>query len=280
MKYTNKEVYEKIFVPLIDIKYGLKPEQLSAAWLGLRLSKREAKTKFGYLENGSWTHALIDAYDKDIKRANGKIFLKTEITSINIDGNAVSNIEFNDEKNEFDCYLSTIEASELNGLLSQGKSEFKINYISSYSLLAGVNCATFKDYWTIAHTPRASFGGCFVLSNLNPTLITTEDKSVINCFTNVPYKSFSIKKDEFVENCKRDLETMLNKKIRFNWFKLNKINATSPIFIKNYRNLPSKIMKNLYVAGIYKTFPKLSSTGTAIQDGLETAKMIHEDLSK
>lgn len=276
-KYSNEEVYKKVFIPLIDIKYGLHPDQLSASWLGLRLSKREAKTPFGFIKNTSWTDVLINSYSDSIRKNSGNININSTLEKINIKDNKIESIQVNNENLKFDAYLSTIELPEINRLITDNIVS-DIEYISSYSLVAGVDTETFKDYWTVAHTPRFSFGGCFVLDKLNNTLLTKEDKSIINCFVNVPYKKFNFTDEEFANKCKKDLEVMLNKKINFNWFNVTKINATSPIFLKNYKNEKEKILDNFYFAGIYKTFPKLSSTGTAIEDGLETAKFLHEDL--
>lgn len=279
LQFANKEVYEKIFKPLIDIKFGLNPEQLSASWLGLRLHKREAKTQFGYMENASWTEKLIKAYVENIEAKKGIIHTCAKVERLNITNEVVTSLVVNGDTISFDIFLFTIDISAIHKIIDSFANR-EVEYISSYSLIAGVDTVTFDDYWTIAHTPRRSFGGCFVLSNLNTTLLTGQDKSVINCFVNVPYNKFDLNDEEFAHLCKVDLENMLGKDINFNWFKVTKINATSPIFLKGYKNYESRYNKNLYFAGIYKTFPSLSSTGTAIEDGKKVAKLIHEDIIK
>ncbi|MBN1531770.1 MAG: FAD-dependent oxidoreductase [Spirochaetes bacterium] len=284
LKWGNETIYETVFKPLVDIKFGIDPQLLSASWLGLRLNKREAKTPFGYLPDRSWTAELIESYRKNILENGGKIVLNSRIEAVVIRNDNAESIVMRKKPVKYDCILSTVAPQTLASLIRYDTkspktihaldSLKKIEYISSYSLVAGVDTTTFRDYWTIAHTPRRFFGACFVLDKLNPTLANDIDKSVITCFTNIPYNDFVYGNDEYIELCRKDLCDMLKKEIHFTWAKLFRLQNTAPVFMKGYQNPDIRILDNMYLAGVYRTHPLLSSTGTAIQSGIETAETI------
>ncbi len=280
LRWGNERVYEKIFRPLIDIKYGLSPEEMSASWLGMRLHKREAKTKFGYIPNESWTERITDCFKDRIGKDRGTIITGAPVQEIHLSGNEVYSITAGDKKYSFDYYLSTIWPPELkkairgDGFGGALEKVFSIQYISSYNIVAGVDTDTFDDYWTIPIIPRKVFGSCFRLDRLNPTLLKGIDKSVINCFQNVPYEKYQMTDEDFIEQCRKDLSDMIGRTVTFNWTHLSKINGTSPIFDRDYANPPVHAMDNLFLSGIYTTYPELSSTGTALNSGRTAAQKI------
>ena len=153
----------------------------------------------------------------------------------------------------------------------------RIRYISTYSLLAGVSEIPFEEYWTIALHPRRVFGGCFTISLLNDTLATAKDAAVINLFTNVPFGHKPWSKDEYIEKAYADLSEMSRKKIIPNWTKLTYIQTVSPVFDVSYSNPPARLGSNMYLAGIYRTYPKLSSTGEAMLNAHEVVEKIGAD---
>ncbi len=282
LKWGNRKIYETVFEPLVDIKYGLSPEEMSASWLGMRLHKREAKTKFGYIPDASWTDLITGSLIEIIKERQGTIITEAPIEKITVTNNKIESITVKDQKYGFDYYVSTIWPPELRRVLKGDTSieslekACEIDYISSYNIVAGVDSETFNDYWTVALSPRKVFGACFRLDNLNPTLINEKDESVINCFQNVQYKKYNMSDEDFTEACRNDLSDMVGREVRFNWSHLSKVTGTSPIFNRNYENPPVQTLDNLFLAGIYTTYPELSSTGTALNSGKTAAEKIIE----
>lgn len=280
-KWAGTEVHENIFKRLVEIKYGIQTDRLSAAWLGLRLSKREAKTKFGYIPNTSWTYELITAYRFRLERNNVKILLCSKVEEINIDEQGINCIKVNGEKKRHDFYISTIDPQELYNITDRKNllpDEIKkIQYISSISLVAAVDKEILSDYWTIAFSPEMSFGGCFVNDLLNDTYRTREDRSVITCFRNIPYGTAVADEEIFKDKVLEDLQKMVRSDIKFNWYKVFYIKATAPVFDLGYKNIENQF-GNLFFAGIYNTYPLLSSTGTAIYSGKRVAIKIIEEL--
>lgn len=288
-KLAGDEVLDKIFKPLVDIKFGISTDLADAAWLGKRLSHREAATKFGYLPNGCWTQEMCDEFERRILELGGVIKKQTGVKKIKINPNkkvtyVVTDL---DEKIPVKAVISTLPPPILAMILKSGKAPKswvkrleKIKYIHIYSLVAGLPFEPFKNYWTIFLHPRRTFGGCFTISKLNDTLCTKKDKAVINVFTNSSKPKPEWTAEEYEKSALKDLKEILGPKVKPNWVRTTLIHGSSPIFSIGYKNLPERLSHNLYLAGIYRTYPKFSSTGEAMANGEEVAMSLLKTLAR
>ncbi|MDP8299455.1 MAG: FAD-dependent oxidoreductase [Candidatus Tantalella remota] len=284
LEWGDARVYHKLIHPLIDMKFGIDPSRISAPWLAIRLHAGEPITSYGYIPDTSWTEEVITALSRVILENDGRIFLEKGVRRIVIENNKVAHISTGEEDYEFDHYVSTLPPGDFMSILENAPANSplvdtvaKVQYVSSYNMIAASSSEPFEDYWTIAHTPRKHFGACFTLNKLNPDLATEKDKSVMNFFTYVPYNDFRLSDEDYAETCRSDLSKMVGKKIDFTWTKVFKFASTVPIFYKDYVNPETRIFSNLYLAGIYKTCPFLSSSGTAMESGIQAANAIGED---
>ena len=71
-KIANPEVRKIIFDPLMDIKYGLGAEYLSASWIGSRLHYQEFSKPLGYIPGTDWTKVLIEKMAEQFKKMWGE----------------------------------------------------------------------------------------------------------------------------------------------------------------------------------------------------------------
>lgn len=288
IKWADKKVLENIFKPLVDIKFGFSTDQADAAWLGLRLSHGEGNVPFGFMPNASWTEEMCLKITQRIKNLGGQIETNSAVTSIKLDRkkNIISVATCKNKEYKALAVISTLPPPALYPILQKSlapkswlKPLRKIRYISCYSLLAGLPFVPFPEYWTIFLSPRRIFGGCFTLSHLNESLITDTDRSVVNIFTNVSYGNYPWSEKEYEKLAIKDLSEAVGYKVKPNWAKVTIIRQASPIFDVGYENLPEKLGKNLYLAGIYRTYPKFSSTGEALASGEKGAKNFLHDFS-
>lgn len=284
--WADDNVLQAIFAPLVDIKFGLASDEADAAWLGRRLSHGEGRTPFGFIPNTSWNEEMCLEFKRRIEELGGVIKLSCPLKamSVNKEGKVIS-VKIGGESIKVEAVLNTVPPPALLPVLEDSKAPLewintlrKIKYISCYSFLAGLPSVPFKDYWTVFLHPRAIFGGCFSISNLNDTLVTKKDKAVVNLFTNLEYgkRPWSLKKYEALVI--KDLEMVTGKKIKPNWVQTKIINFVSPVFGVGYKNPPAKLGRNLYIGGIFRTYPKFSTTGEAMASGIETAKVLLKNL--
>ena len=63
------------------------------------------------------------------------------------------------------------------------------------------------------------------------------------------------------------------------WSRLTRLPMYSPRFLTGYRNPPvrSTTFHNVYFAGNYRTFPSISTTGTALGSGIDAGEAILAD---
>lgn len=109
-KKTSKKVYEVMWKPLMDSKFGKWSDKVAAAWLWSRFKARAesrdktGKEMLGYIKNGGYqkfTQALADK----IAKKGGKIYLNSAVSNIFSTGKPA--IVVGGKKYSFDSVLFT-----------------------------------------------------------------------------------------------------------------------------------------------------------------------------
>lgn len=275
--WANKNIREKIFEPLVYIKFGMRTKEISASWLGSRLSKREGSSKFGYIPSEDWTHILVKRLEEKIILNKGKIIKNQEVNKIIVKNNKIIGIKIPRNKIiKGDILISTVPPVVFKKLLifHNDKKLAKIKYISTISCTLAVDEKLPNFYWMNFLYPRLSFGGIFQLTNLNPTLYKD---IILNIFTNTEEDSefFKSTEQEIIKKYKRDFKKVFGFELNYKWYKIFRIANSSPKFLKEYENPPIKgSVKGIYFAGNYMTYQLVTSTGSAILSGRKTAEEV------
>ncbi len=278
LKKAGKEVKEKIFDRLIDIKFGMDSSKVSAAWLGARLAKREGSSKFGCMPGRDWTREVIVALDKSVRAKGGRVVCDQGVKEILVKGDAIEGVMLeNGEVIDADIVVSTVPTPIFFKLLPSYKDEVleRISYIHTVSCLVGTQQRLPDFYWAVAVQPRMSMSGVFNLTNLNPTLANGE--TVVNFFTHLQPENPFFKENDatILKRYKEDFKTMFGFELQESWVRINRIRYTSPSFVKGYKNPAIKgNIEGLYFAGNYRTYPHITSTNMALASGIETAQVI------
>ena len=115
----------------------------------------------------------------------------------------------------------------------------------------------------------------FNLTRLNPTL-GENGETVLNFFTNCSSLADldSWGDDaEVISRYAKDYQTLFGEPLQPSWTQVNRIRYVSAKFVTGYRNPPvqSTAVAGLYFAGNYRTYPLVTSTGSAIYSGLQAA---------
>ena len=117
----------------------------------------------------------------------------------------------------------------------------------------------------------------FNLTSLNPS-IGGAGETCFNFVTHLraPEGLFDLSDAELAARYKDDFRRVFGHELDPLWTVVNRVRAYSPIFTPSYRNVPvrSTRFSNVYFTGNYRTFPSITSTGTALGAGLETAEAI------
>lgn len=285
-KMAGNVVRQTIFDPLMDIKYGLPSEYLSANWLGSRLHYQEFAKPLGYIPGTDWTQVLNEKMEAEVKRLGGTIVLNAQVTGIKVDQGVVTGVEYEKEgKTEMlktSILINTAPpASFLKWLTYEDPQLTQIEYLDALSLILETKQVLPRELYLLSClSPRYSFGGIFTLSSLNQTL-GVQQGTVINFFTTLSRGAEHLRdktKEELLQIYQVDFEKLFGFKLAPAWSHLSFIKNYSPKFLKGYQNPdPRGKVKGIYFAGNYLTYPTITSTGSALASGQLAADCIIKD---
>jgi len=279
--WANSNIRETIFEPMCNIKFGVSTEQLSASWLGARIHAREGSSLFGYVPGINWAYLIVKRFEHEITKNGGRIIKGTAVKKLLVNNNKVTGVVVKKKTLRCDIIISTMPTCELSRIIDKPIAP-KIEYVNTVSCIVGTKQDIGDFYWMVCLKPRMSFGGIFQLSSLNKNIGVAKE-NVINFFTNVNSGDKLLERSdrEIFEIYADDFKSMTGIELKPSWCKVFKINNSSPKFVKGYPNPKTETsVDGLYLAGAYKEYPMLTSTGTAIYSGLKTAKIILHKLCK
>jgi hypothetical protein len=123
--------------------------------------------------------------------------------------------------------------------------------------------------------------GVFLLHSLNPTIGAPGD-ACVNFVTHLHGRDrplFERPTDELLGGYYDDFRAIFGFELSPFWVHVSRVPMYSPVFDRRYRNpaIRSETWRNVYFAGNYRTFPSVTSTGTALASGLETGRAILGD---
>lgn len=281
-RLTGKEVLDKLFAPLFDIKFGLKPSEVSAAWVGSRLGAKEGSCRFGCIIGKEWTHEFFAAAKEYLINAGVCVNTNTKVIKIVTNDNKVSGIETDSGFMDADIVVSTMSPIILNRLIELNDPQLdRITYIDSVSTIISTKQTIQDVYWLMIMSPREFSGGIFKLTDLNPELGNNQEV-ILNFFTNVDHGSaLKYSDSELIQSYCDTYKKIYNEELKIDWYKINRIPYVSAKYIKGYKNpnIRTKV-SGLYLTGNFMSYPSVTSTGTAIDAGNKTANVIIKDNDK
>lgn len=277
-----------IFDPLMDIKYGLPSQYLSANWLGSRLHYQEFSKPLGYLPGQDWTKVLTKKLMERVRVLGGTIITNARVTKAHLDSaRGVRGVSYHAPQNNEHFLAGNILINTAPPRVFLSLCDFKdkklenIEYLDALSLIIETHQKLPRELYLLSCLrPRYSFGGIFMLSSLNET-IGVENGTVINFFTTLsPQYEYLRQKtsEELLEIYQNDFQKLFGFRIDPLWHHLTLIKNYSPKFLNGYQNPDQRSdVRGLYFAGNYLTYPIITSTGSAIASGEKAATYILED---
>lgn len=176
-KWLGMRGYDVLWKSLFELKFYEYTNSLSAAWIGTRikrvaLSRKNLFTELlGYLEGGS--EILLREMEKRILEHGGKIYLKSGVEKIVIDGSGhIKGIMINGKEHEYDKVISTIPLPYIHRIAADFPKDF-LDKISAIRNIA-VACVILKlkrslteNFWLNINDPDIEIPGIIEYSNLN-----------------------------------------------------------------------------------------------------------------
>jgi len=274
-------VREALFEPLCGLKFELPCRDVSASWLGARLSYREGTAPLGYIPNTNWTTVLCDGLERLLREANVRIITNQAIAGLRGHGDriAAARLESGAEL-EADAFVSTLPAPVYLGLVTDGSPGLPtIRYTALLSMVSATRRRIHPDFYWLNLTCRTRrTSGLFILSSLNPTIGGTGETCVnfVTHFGGSGDPRFRLSEGQLIDEYLSDFRDIFGHELEPEWWRLTRVPIYSPVFTVGYRNPPlrSTSWRNVYFAGNYRTHPSVASTGTALASGIEAAEAL------
>jgi len=286
--FAGPGVRHALFERLTRLKFELPCEEVSGAWLGARLHYREGSAPLGYIPHANWTKVLCDGVTRLLRDAGVGIRLRARVARLHTEAGRVTAAELEGgERIQGDRFVSTVPTEVYLRLVGQDATP-ELDRIR-YSALISVICATTQEvrpdaYWNNLASLDRTAGAIFLLSSLNPTIGRPGD-TCVNFVTHLRGRDrplFQEPDDRLTARYLQDFRSIFGFELQPFWTNVARVPMYSPVFGRSFRNPPprSSSWGNVYFAGNYRTFPSIVSTGTALGSGVETGRVLLEDLGR
>ena len=283
----GKDIYEKIWEPLLISKFGKAKDQISMAWLGGKIILRSSSGKvngeeLGYLE-GSFSK-LTDSLNMYLKEKGCKIKCNSNIQRIYKENDKWI-IEEND-KNEYSFIVSTLpydnDLELFNDYLSnEERQKMKsLKFTSAKILILVLEESFSKYYWMNIGDKEIPFGGIVEHTNMIDKK-EYEDKTILY-ISNYLYNTdpmYTMTKEILLEKYLPYLK-MINPKFNEKNIidtKCFEEEYAQPIIKTNYsKEILSEELneEGLFICTMAQIYPEDRGMNYSIKEGTKVANMI------
>lgn len=177
IRWSGRKVYDKLWKPLLDLKFHEYADNISAAWIWTRVKRigRSRKSLFqeelGYIEGGSQT--LVDRLVERIGARGGAIRLRAPVEEVLVEDGRVTGVRAGGEIIPADHVLSTVPTPLVPSMVPALPEDWKDRYRAIPNI--GVVCLLFKlkksvtpHFWVNISQPGIEIPGIIEFSNLRP----------------------------------------------------------------------------------------------------------------
>jgi protoporphyrinogen oxidase len=176
-RWGGSEVYNRLWKPLLELKFHEYADNISAAWIWTRVKRvgRSRKSLFeeelGYIDGGSET--LINALSAAIEFFGGRIRVSTPAVRIMSANGHVSGVQTPQGILGADAVISTMPIALVSATVPDLPADWKAKYDAINNI--GVCCLLFKlkksvtpHFWVNIAEPGIEIPGIIEFSNLRP----------------------------------------------------------------------------------------------------------------
>ena len=273
--WAGPEVRRQLFEPLCQLKFERPASEVSAAWLGARLSYREGASALGYIPAANWTDVLCSGLARLLDSAGVQVRLGATVDRLEGEAGRIKHAVLSDGSCiTGDVFVSAVPTETYLRMSPRDATPelTSIRYTALLSLVCGAPVQPIpRFYWLNLAQRQTTACAIFRLDALNPT-IGERGEMCLNFVTHLADRtrpSFSMPTDALVGAYLDDYRRVFGRALMPAWVHLSRLPMYSPVFDREYRNPPvrSATWQNVYFAGNYRTFPSVASTGTALESG-------------
>ena len=176
-RWVGRRAYQRLWQPLLGLKFHHHTEALSAAWMWNRIHRvgrsrySLMREKLGYLAGGSQT--LLDALRQRIEAAGGRIHLDCPVQQVTVRDGAVRGVRLADGEARHDAVLSTVPLPLVRRMIPDlpAPAQARLQALESLAVV----CVIFKlhrplsdKFWININDPAMDIPGLVEYTNLRP----------------------------------------------------------------------------------------------------------------
>jgi len=287
IKNSSRELYKKMFEPLLKSKFGSKAEEISAAWFVERINLRGERNfkgeKLGYIRGG-FKH-LIDALEKQVIKSGVDVMLNATIEKI--EKNGIFTIYVNGNELKAKAIISTIPLQSLKKYQifdeKFNKKLDRIEYQGSLCILACFKKSLSKYYWTNI-VKKSSIGAIIEHTNFQPKQLYDGHLVYIAQYPDGNSPVWQKSEDEIWSIYFSELKSLYpeisEKDVK--WYRVFKGFNAGVIYKKNFKKNflgYETPLKGFFIGGLFNMYPE-RSINLGIKIGMELAGKADEYLKK
>jgi len=283
---AGKLNYDIFFSKLARNKFQIPGEKLSANWLGTRFVKesKSIRKAFGGLRGGFGQ--ISEGIIAEAVKRGTKIISGADVLEIQTKNKKSITYTKGGKKHtiEADAIVSTIAPKIFLKLADKIgptiKKKFNnVEYVGCVVACVGVNIKPSKMYWINVLDDNMPFSVMF-----NHTALYDDaappGKSVyyIGRYMPITDELWKLSDSEILEKFISAVDKIIpGFASKVEWKKIVRFANAEVIYYPDFENPPIKDGNGLYFAGVYKIYPKIRNTASAIEEGLEVAEEIKKD---
>ena len=294
-KYAGKNVYERVWGPLLRAKFGTSYDQVSMAWYWGKVALRFASRKRGMSKEvlgypiGSFGE-IFDTLGDKIRAKGGEINLSTGVNRVVTEGDRATGLEVQSPGNastiqSFDKIIATVPSYIFVRLISGLPDEYvkKLTYVkyqAAILIVLALKRHLSHIYWLTNSDPTVPFVAVIEQSNFVPEELYGGLHPVyLSNYLGRESPYYSMKGEELLEAYLPALKRV-NPEFDRSWIEqwwYHREDAAQPIITTNFtQHIPDiqTPFENLLLANTTQIYPEDRGTNYSVRLGRLVAKMI------
>lgn len=293
-KWAGKEAYQRIWLPMLNIKFGSYASEIPLAWLIGRLkqrvnSRKAGEEKLGYLTGSLKTlcDALVDALEK----MSVTLIKNAPAQALVMENEVLKGVQSPKGTHQGDQFVFTIPTTKLSPLVetvnpSYAKALAEIDYFGAVCTILETDRQLSPIYWLNVTDAGYPFGGIIEHTNfIPPSEYNGSHITYLSRYFEHSHPLASMTKAEIVEEMLAPL-AKIYPNFQRNWvkdvhvFKSQTAAVVCDIGFADKMPACKSPIKNLYLANMAHVYPDERSTNNAIRVAAETCRVLDIDASQ
>jgi protoporphyrinogen oxidase len=287
IRYGGRKAFDVIWSPLMQGKFGVEADNVSAVWiwnkLKLRGSSRNKKGGESLVYFGGGFGALTDGIRKSLESMGVTVSLQTEVKQIIVENGRAVGVETDRGVHRADAVLATVPLPLFSKMTPGLPQDFRaqcdqIRFLGNSCLVLRLSRSLSSTYWLNVADPSFPFVGIIEHTNLDPKENYNGDHIVyLSKYLPTSEKLFSFTTDEMLEYCIPFIQKIFPQFDR-SWILSHhvwKAHYSQPVITKHYSSLIPSLktpIDDLWLCTMAQIYPEDRGTNYAVRYGRRVAK--------